>query len=172
MSEAEPMTWTVQRAKLAAAVRWAHEPDRTAATSAARSAFMDRFDREVDPDGVLDPVERAKRAASAKSAHFRALAMKSARVRRGLAPETAARKAVPGRIRRAVLLRDGILCRYCGDVADPLHLDHVVPWSAGGPSTIANLVVACGGCNSRKRARSLGQSGLTLLPAPAEAGHD
>lgn len=39
-------------------------------TAPARKAFMSRFEREVDPEGVLDPKERAKRAEHAKSAYF------------------------------------------------------------------------------------------------------
>jgi len=57
-------------------------------TSNARSAFLDRFAREVDPDGILAPEERARRAAHAKTAYFRALALKSAQKRRGAAQAT------------------------------------------------------------------------------------
>lgn len=69
------------RAQAAAHARWAHTADREAATAPARKAFIDRFEREVDPDGVLDPVERARRAASAKKAYFLGLAAKSAETR-------------------------------------------------------------------------------------------
>lgn len=51
-------------------------------TSNARAAFLDRFAREVDPEGVLTPDERARRAAHAKTAYFRGLALKSAQKRR------------------------------------------------------------------------------------------
>ena len=51
-------------------------------TSAARKAFLDGFEREVDPDGVLDPVERARRAGHLRKAHFARLALKSAQARR------------------------------------------------------------------------------------------
>lgn len=68
-------------AQIAAHSRWAHTPDRTAATAPARQAFLDRFEREVDPDGVLDPVERAKRAENARKAHFKRMALASARAR-------------------------------------------------------------------------------------------
>lgn len=50
-------------------------------TGPARDAFMARFEREVDPDGVLPPRERAKRAKAARSAYFARLALKSARKR-------------------------------------------------------------------------------------------
>lgn len=70
------------RARIGGNARWAHEPDRAAATAAARKAFNDRFEREVDPDGVLPPAERARRAANARKAHFSRLALASVRSRR------------------------------------------------------------------------------------------
>jgi hypothetical protein len=70
------------RARIAAHTRWAKTPDRTAATAAQRQAFLDRFEREVDPDGTLAPDVRAKLAENAKSAHFTRLAMRSAQSRR------------------------------------------------------------------------------------------
>jgi hypothetical protein len=51
-------------------------------TRAAHKAFWDRFERDVDPDGVLDPVERARRADMARKAYMARLALKSAQVRR------------------------------------------------------------------------------------------
>ena len=51
-------------------------------TENARAAFLDRFDREVDPDGTLPPEERARRAAYARKAYFTGLALKSAKARR------------------------------------------------------------------------------------------
>lgn len=51
-------------------------------TASARKTFLDRFEREVDPERVLDPAERARRAKSAKSAYFTRLALRSANARR------------------------------------------------------------------------------------------
>jgi hypothetical protein len=70
------------RARLAAHTRWAKTPDRSAATAKSRAAFMERFERQVDPDGALEPDVRAKLAANARSAHFAKLALSSARARR------------------------------------------------------------------------------------------
>lgn len=47
-------------------------------TRPARAAFWSKFEREVDPDGVLDPAERARRAEMARKAYFARLALKSA----------------------------------------------------------------------------------------------
>jgi hypothetical protein len=57
-------------------------------TAPARAAFLDRFEREVDPDGLLPAAERARRAEHARKAYFTRLALKSAKAR-------AARKATP-----------------------------------------------------------------------------
>lgn len=50
-------------------------------TASARAAFLSRFEREVDPDGVLSPEIRSKRAEAAKRAYFSRLALKSAQTR-------------------------------------------------------------------------------------------
>jgi len=51
-------------------------------TAPARKAFLDRFEVEVDPDGVLPEEERKRRAAHLRTAYFTRLALKSARARR------------------------------------------------------------------------------------------
>lgn len=51
-------------------------------TAPARRAFLDKFEKQVDPDGVLDPQERAKRAHHAMKAHMSQLALRSAAARR------------------------------------------------------------------------------------------
>lgn len=56
------------RAQIAAHTRWANCDDRRAATEAARRGLADKYERQVDPDGCLDPVERATRAAHARKA--------------------------------------------------------------------------------------------------------
>lgn len=72
----------VLNARIAAHTRWAKTPDRTAATAKARQAAMDRFEREVDPDGTLDPAVRAQLATNARKAHFTRMALRSAQARR------------------------------------------------------------------------------------------
>ena len=70
------------RAQLAAHTSWANTSNRSDRTAAGRQAFLDRFEREVDPDGVLEPLERARRAEHARKAWFAKLALKSAQARR------------------------------------------------------------------------------------------
>jgi hypothetical protein len=59
------------------------------------------------------------------------------------------------RLRFKVVLRDNFSCRHCG--ASPakqpgveLHIDHVLPWSKGGESTLENLQTLCLRCNLGK----------------------
>jgi hypothetical protein len=49
---------------------------------AATAASEARCARQVDPDGVLSPGERDRRATAAKKAHFTKLAFLSAKARR------------------------------------------------------------------------------------------
>jgi hypothetical protein len=51
-------------------------------TAKARATFLDKFEQEVDPDGVLSPEERQRRAQHARSAHMARLALLSAELRR------------------------------------------------------------------------------------------
>lgn len=71
-----------QIGRLGAHTRWAMTEDRTAATQPARDALMRKFEDQVDPGRVLAPQERARRAESAKRAHFQRMALKSAQARR------------------------------------------------------------------------------------------
>jgi len=68
--------------QLGAHASWAQTEDRAARTAAARAAADARFERQVDPNGVLPPQERAKRAASARRAFYAQIALKSAIARR------------------------------------------------------------------------------------------
>jgi hypothetical protein len=69
------------RARLAAHTLHA-QVDPKAHTAPARAKFLERFETAVDPDHVLDPVERARRAEHARKAYFLGLAIKSAAARK------------------------------------------------------------------------------------------
>jgi len=69
------------RARVGAHARHAQH-DSQQATANARAAFLDRFEREADPDGTLSPQERRRRAAHLRSAYFARLALASAQARR------------------------------------------------------------------------------------------
>ncbi len=66
--------------------------------------------------------------------------------------------------RRAVFVRDGGECQYCGSGAETI--DHVVPRSKGGTHTWGNVVAACRRCNGAKRDRLLADTPLYLARQP------
>lgn len=62
---------------------------------------------------------------------------------------------VPDSLRYKVLKRDNFKCCACGaspakDPSVELHIDHIVPWSKGGETTLDNLQVLCSKCNLGK----------------------
>lgn len=69
------------RARIAAHSKHAKH-DSVESTAPARAAFLARFEREVDPDGVLPEAERRRRAEHARSAYFGRLSLKSSKARR------------------------------------------------------------------------------------------
>lgn len=69
------------RARLAAHTRWANA-DPVAGTQAARDAFRASFELKVDPDGILEPGERARRAEQARKAHYAKLSLAAAKAKR------------------------------------------------------------------------------------------
>jgi hypothetical protein len=56
-----------------------------AAVAAARSGFLAKFDREVDPDGTLDPEQRARLSALALKCHMKKMALaRTAKARKAI----------------------------------------------------------------------------------------
>ena len=51
-------------------------------TGPARTAFLAKFELEVDPEGILAETERQKRAECARKAYFARLGLKSAMTRK------------------------------------------------------------------------------------------
>ncbi|AUI56767.1 hypothetical protein B1H26_42405 [Amycolatopsis sp. BJA-103] len=72
----------ISQTRTAAHRSWAKTPDRSRRTAPAREAAEARFEREVDPDGVMTPQARALAAASARKAYFGELARRSVAARR------------------------------------------------------------------------------------------
>jgi hypothetical protein len=68
------------RARIAAAARWAGE-DPAANAARGQAGLINRFRREVDPDGTLPEAERERRAQSAYRAHMSRLALASSKAR-------------------------------------------------------------------------------------------
>lgn len=66
-------------------------------------------------------------------------------------------RAISAGVRYRVLERDDGRCVLCGaSAADGarLHVDHIQPWSGGGPSVMGNLQTLCERCNLGKGNRS------------------
>lgn len=61
------------------------------------------------------------------------------------------RPRIPRWLRALILERDGQRCVTCGADSD-LQLDHVYPWSLGGPTEPDNLQAMCRQCNHEKGA--------------------
>ena len=66
---------THHRARVAALSRWSQESDPAGATLAARTAFLARFEDEVDPDRKLSEAERTRRGLIARRAYFARLTL-------------------------------------------------------------------------------------------------
>ena len=64
---------------------------------------------------------------------------------------------IPTRLRRQIIERAEHRCEYCGlsqaGQEAEFHIDHVVPLSAAGSTTLDNLALACVSCSLRKGAR-------------------
>ena len=65
------------------------------------------------------------------------------------------------RLRFRVMLRDNFKCQHCGKSPATyqgivLNVDHIIPWSDGGETTIQNLQTLCTECN-------LGKSNLSQM---------
>ena len=62
-------------------LRLAAHSDPRAMTKPARDAWLASFEQRVDPDGVLAPPERARRAALLRRAHMTELSIRARRAR-------------------------------------------------------------------------------------------
>jgi 5-methylcytosine-specific restriction endonuclease McrA len=75
--------------------------------------------------------------------------------------KTGSTRTVPLNIRLKVLDRDAYRCILCGrspamDIGVRLHIDHKIPFSKGGKSTIDNLQTLCQDCNLGKSDEFIG----------------
>lgn len=60
------------------------------------------------------------------------------------------RGKVTNRMRFFIYERDHYRCRICGRKTNDLEIDHIIPISRGGKSTVSNLQTLCHRCNVRK----------------------
>ncbi|MBA66248.1 MAG: HNH endonuclease [Candidatus Marinimicrobia bacterium] len=68
--------------------------------------------------------------------------------------------------RKNIISRDGGVCQYCGSIALPLTIDHVLPKGRGGQDSWDNLVAACKPCNQKKGYRTPEEAGMHLKRKP------
>lgn len=64
-------------------------------------------------------------------------------------------RKISDKLRYQVLKRDNFKCCACGvspakDPSIELHIDHIIPWSKGGETSIDNLQTLCSKCNLGK----------------------
>jgi len=62
-------------------------------------------------------------------------------------------RSIPREVMLQVIRRDGQACRICmRNVPDTeVEFDHIIPYTKGGPTTIANLRLLCRDCNRKKK---------------------
>jgi hypothetical protein len=70
-----------RRARIAAHASWANTADRQGRTASATASFLARFEKQVDPLGVLEPEIRKTMAQHARRAYMLQLAERSAKAR-------------------------------------------------------------------------------------------
>lgn len=76
---------------------------------------------------------------------------------------------VPASMQRRVRERAALRCEYCGVSQEhqeaTFHIDHVIPRSVGGETSLANLALACVSCSLRKGPRRTAEDPSTGEPA-------
>ncbi len=79
-------------------------------------------------------------------------------------------KHIPAELRRLVIRRAQGCCEYCGAQArysaDSFTVDHIIPRSLGGPTSLENLAYCCFGCNQHKSVRISAPDPTTEMSAP------
>lgn len=72
------------------------------------------------------------------------------------------------RVRKAIATAYHHKCQYCGQAAEPAHVDHIIAKSNGGADDLLNYTLACAACNIRKRNLTLPAAYAGILLALAE----
>ena len=84
-------------------------------------------------------------------------------------------------LRRLIGERDKNRCAYCQTTEENcglrMHVDHIIPEAAGGPTTSDNLCLICFSCNVHKGAHQTGNDplsgeGVTLFHPLRDRGED
>jgi len=80
------------------------------------------------------------------------------------------RSYIPEALRHRVAEAARYRCGYCQTlqviVGYPLHVEHIIPEAADGPSTEDNLWLACSVCNNSKGTQTTAQDPITQIDVP------
>lgn len=80
------------------------------------------------------------------------------------------RSSIPRALRDAVFARDAGRCRYCGLAqlghGATFHIDHIMPRSKGGPTSLDNLALQCPNCSLHKSDKIVARDPVTGTSAP------
>lgn len=84
-----------------------------------------------------------KRTALRRGKPMKRRRSKPRRIAAGAEPVVRLRGKALQELYRAVFMRDGWKCRYCGRSRNGLHPHHIIYKSHNGPDTMANLISLC-----------------------------
>lgn len=133
-----------------------HRPSKTEweslQTKYSYTTYKSRFDGWVNACAAFIDSKSDTNAAAFDEAHA-GEATAFSRTRTQIRDEE--KRTIPLRLRLEVLKRDQFRCIFCGrspatETGVVLHVDHKLPFSKGGQTTLANLQCLCGDCNRGK----------------------
>ena len=104
----------------------------------------ERNKEQIEKDKV-----KAKLLEKKKKREIEKLALKELIDEGEIFPEANKRPPIPKDVVDTVWNRDGGKCVYCGS-NENLHLDHIIPFSKGGDTSVENLQLLCQKCNLEK----------------------
>lgn len=76
---------------------------------------------------------------------------------------------IPAELRKQVIQRANKFCEYCRasmKILVVMEVDHIVPVTASGETTLDNLCLACRSCNNAKRSFQSGSDPITQNEVP------
>ncbi|WP_281962458.1 HNH endonuclease [Bacteroides nordii] len=104
--------------------------------------FKERERKEID--NIKDNIKDRK-----KKRELEKIALQELIDEGEIFPEANKRPPIPRDVVDTVWNRDGGKCVYCGSTEN-LHLDHIIPFSKGGDTSVENLQLLCQKCNLEK----------------------
>ena len=104
----------------------------------------ERYKEQIEIDKV-----KAKLLEKKKKREIEKLALQELIDEGEIFPEANKRPPIPKDVVDTVWNRDGGKCVYCGS-NENLHLDHIIPFSKGGDTSVENLQLLCQKCNLEK----------------------